>query len=187
MVRRIIIAVLFLAAPNAAVQASNESDQPPCTKSVSKTTKVGMVNLTTLWTDYEKIKQLKNRFDIEKLPYQTQKDLLEKMIKEWTKALSSPDKSKLTEKQIDDGEQIVIDCRRKLEDLDRKFNKEVKRRYEKELAQLSREIDEKIREYAGKHGFHLVLAYGEGKRASDLEFTIKMTLQRRTLPVWGDN
>ena len=158
--KRIIVLLLFLAVLTAAYLSGNSRGQQPTPAQVLKFTKVGVVNFLVLCEKSEKVKELKRKIENDIAPYNARKKELEETIKEWTELLRNPE-GKLKEQNLLKGQRIIRDASRQLQDLQVKFKQDVATRFEDETGQVFEEIKKQIHEYAERHGFHMILAYGE--------------------------
>jgi Skp family chaperone for outer membrane proteins len=162
-VKRIIVVVLFLATLTAVYFVGSSRAQQTSPVMATRFTKVGVVNYITLANGYEKVKQLKDRTAKALEPFRAKKEELEKIILEWSELLKNPD-GKLREQNLAKGQQIIIDCRRQLEDLEMKYKTDVVERNEKELEVIWNELEDAICEHGRTQGFHLILGYGEPEK-----------------------
>jgi Skp family chaperone for outer membrane proteins len=167
-VKRTIVLVAGLAALTAAYFGSHLLAQTPG-QSAPAVTKVGVVNIGSVFMKYEKAKIFKAETEQILKPFRDEGEKLKKYILDWQSALQNP-KSQLTEEQRKQGERTIIDCKRRLEDLDREARTKVGKRNEEQIVQLYKEINEAVKGTAAAQGFHLIFGYGEPMDGDLLSF-----------------
>jgi Skp family chaperone for outer membrane proteins len=125
--------------------------------------KVGIVNLGVLFRDQDRVKILKRELDVRVKPFENRRAELDKCINDWQKLLRDP-ANKLSEEMNNKGQKAINDCSHERQDLDEKCHKEIGEHLGAEMVFLDKEIRRTIGIYAEKHGYHLILAYGEGDK-----------------------
>ena len=140
-------------------------------------TKVGVVNMGQVYSKYARVQTFKAEMEKDAEPFKKKKAEPHKYIEDWTRALQNP-KAGLTKEQMEMGPKIILDCKRKLEDLDAEFKKEFAKKLEGQMTILNKEINERISQFAGSHGYHLILAFGEPEVA-----LVPLMAFRRTMTV----
>ena len=124
-------------------------------------TKVGVVNMGTLYTKNQRVNAFRAQMEVDLAPYKKQKEELDKYITQWQNALSDPNPKWLTEKEKQEVIQTMFTYKRRLCDLEFEYKRVMGKTFEDQMIALSKDVNEKIQAYAKAHGFHLVLAYGE--------------------------
>lgn len=122
--------------------------------------KVGVVDLDVVYSQYKRHIDFKSQLEKEAEPYRKMKAEIEKLMHDWKSALRGA-ASKLTPEQREQGQRVLIDAGRKLEDLDFDFKKKVVKHLEDEQELQAAEIRDCIREYAVGHGLDVVFLCGE--------------------------
>lgn len=128
--------------------------QPPAA------TKIAVINIGAVFMKYEKAKFFKQESETILKPFRDEGEKLRKLVVDWQTALAKVP-NPLTEEQKKTGERTIIDCKRRLEDLEREARVKIGKRNEEQLVQLYKEIDSAVKGYAQSNGIHLVLGYGE--------------------------
>lgn len=157
----VIVMALLAAGVGARAQAQGVPPQPgqvPTQPGIAYT-KVGVVNMGIVYTKYKRVETFKQEMERDAKPFKDRREYLETLIKQWNAALKNP--AALKPEEREKGPKIIIDCQRQLEDLDIDFKSKFAKKLEDQMVLLNNEINQRIREYAGSHGYHLILAFGE--------------------------
>jgi Skp family chaperone for outer membrane proteins len=161
--QRTFVIVLGLAACfGTRAQAQQGAPQPGQGAAPAQTltyTKVGVVNMGYVYAKYTRVETFKKEMEHEIKPFKDKREYLENLIKQWETALKNPGALKPEEREK--GPNIIITCRRQLEDLDIEFKSKFQKKLEEQMVILNNEINERIRQYSGSHGYHLIFAFGE--------------------------
>jgi Skp family chaperone for outer membrane proteins len=124
-------------------------------------TKVGVVNIGYVFTNYEKAKALKKELDDELKPLKDQAEKIKAAMFEHKKWLETPNNPKVNPQQAETSQKALRDGSRALEDLDLKARTMVGKKQETQLIQLYREIQGAVQSYAQQNGYHMILGYGD--------------------------
>lgn len=134
-----------------------EAEPPPASK-------IAIVNVGTVFVNYEKAKEFKVRLQEQVDPYKAKMDKWQKEMTEYQNLLQKHDprynedalKKKITERK------------RALEDANAEVRKLVGKQSEQQLVQLWNEINDAAKKHAVAHGFAMVLGYGDPHDAKEL-------------------
>lgn len=155
--QRSFLIIALLAASAAQVRAQQGAPPP---MQAPAYTKVGVVNMGIIYTQYQRVRTFKSEIERKAKPYKDKQAELQKLANDWTIALNNPN-GKLTPQERETGQRVIVECKRKLEDLDLEFKRVFAKDFEDQMVLLNKDINDRIREFAGSHGYHLVLAFGE--------------------------
>jgi Skp family chaperone for outer membrane proteins len=123
-------------------------------------TKVGVVNVGYLFTNYKKAVELKKALDTELAPLKEQAEKIKTAMKAHEEWLKNPaNRTNLQQQEI--SKKAMIDGNRALEDLDIKARTMVGKKQETQLVELYREVQVATQQYAQQNGFHIILGYGD--------------------------
>ena len=183
--KRTIICVLGLAALAGAYLGSGVLAQPSGSMGPAAT-KVGLVNIGTIFKDYYKVQLFRKQFEEELKPFKEEEKRLTDIGIQWEKALKG---GQLDEANKAKGIQTLKEVRRRLEDLQDQYKKKVAKKTEEQLVQLYKEVNDAIGSYASSQGYHLILGFGEPADANLMTFvniTRKMQAmdQGGTIPMY---
>ncbi len=156
--KRIIVLLLATACLTAAY-LSGHSQQPVQPEPITFT-KVGVVNMGTIYAQYQRVTRFKQQMERELLPFKKRKSALERTIAEW-KAVAASSDEEVTKETKQKAAAKIVEAARKLEDLDMQFKEEFSKKLEDQMVALDKEITEKIQTYSSANGYHTILAYGE--------------------------
>ena len=171
--KRTIICIMGLAALVGAYLASRALAQVPGSMGPAAT-KVGVVNIGTVFQKYGKVAMFREEFERDLKPFKEEEEKLKKLGIQWQTAIMS---GKLKPEEKTAGEKTLVDIKRRLEDLKRLYQDKVAKKTEEQLVQLYQEVNDQVGKYAASQGFHLILAYGEpvdGNVMSFVNITRKM-------------
>ena len=142
---------MVLAGGTAQIQAQQGQPLPA--------TKVGVVNIGLLFTQYRKAELYKKELDTDLAPLKAEAEKIKSIVQqhvEWLKKNNGTDA-----KQREVSEKAVKDGQRALEDLDMAARRLIGKKQETQLILLYKEIHAGVQSYAQQNGFHIVLAYGD--------------------------
>jgi Skp family chaperone for outer membrane proteins len=126
--------------------------------------RVGLVNVGTIFTKYQKAIQFKDDLRKKVEPYKTQMDTWHKELVNYQDLLQKQDPRYKPE----DLQKAITDRKRALEDANMAVRKLIGKQSEEQLIQLWREIVDRVEIYGKQNGFHIVLGYGDPQDAKDL-------------------
>lgn len=129
--------------------------------SVKSGSGVGIVDLGVVYPEYKRYRNFLAQFEREAEPYRRKRAELEKLIYDWTKALKNPNPTALTKEQREMGQRVIVDCKRKIEDLESDLRKTLFAKRDAEHEAEEKEIGDCIREYAVANGLDVVFTRGE--------------------------
>jgi Skp family chaperone for outer membrane proteins len=124
-------------------------------------TKVGVVNIGYVFTNYVKATAMKKELDEDLKPLKEQAEKLKNAMMEHKKWLEAPGNAKQNPQQAEVSQKALRDGARALEDLDLKARTLVGKKQETQLVQLYREIQAAVQSYAQQNGYHMILGYGD--------------------------
>jgi Skp family chaperone for outer membrane proteins len=133
---------------------------------VSAGTKVGVVNVGTVFAKYEKANIFKDELQRTIKPF---KDKADKWRKEMIEYQDLIQKGDFKTYKKEDLEKAVLDRKRAMEDMDREVRNLIGKQQEEQLVQLWKEVTAHIRGYGASKGFHMVLGYGDPLKAEELD------------------
>lgn len=154
-----LIVLLLAAACLAAAYLSGHSQQP-LPVPIRAATKVGVVNMGKIYTRYERVGRFKAEIERKALPYKEKQRELQASAEEW-KAIRSSTDDRFSPETKEMALLIIVECTRRLEDLDIEFKKVFARKFEEQMVDLDAKIQEAIGTYSRVHGYQLILAFGE--------------------------
>jgi Skp family chaperone for outer membrane proteins len=129
-------------------------------------TKVGVVNVGTVFSKYQKALAYKEELQKTIAPFKLKAEGWRKEMIQYKEFLDKKDFSKYTKEGLEKG---IIDRQRALEDMDKEVRKLIGAQQEEQLVQLWKEVTSHIRAYGASRGFHILLGYGDPLEAKDLE------------------
>jgi outer membrane protein len=157
----VLVKASFRAAVLTAVALALASGQSAVAQQIPAT-KVGVVNVGYVFTNYNKAKDMKAELDRELKPLKEQADQIKDAMlkhKAWLE-----NKANLTppnQPQVEISQKALRDGARALEDLDLKARTMVGKKQETQLLQLYREVQAAVQQTAQQSGYHIVLGYGD--------------------------
>lgn len=160
--KRIIFALLFAATLTLAYLGGSSPAQQFAPAKALQTTRIALVNYGVLFK-CDKVQQFRDRIEKDAAPFKAKQQKLEKTLAEWTDILKNPG-GRLKEANLARGRQIVVDCKRQLEDLEMNFKEQIGKRLENEMGKIWEEIHGTIKEFATQNRYDLVLGYGEKEK-----------------------
>jgi Skp family chaperone for outer membrane proteins len=129
-------------------------------------TKVGVVNVGTVFSKYEKALAYKEELQKTIAPFKAKAEVWRKEMIQYKELLDKKDFKQFTKEGLEKG---IIDRQRALEDMDKEVRKLIGAQQEDHLVQLWKEVTGHIRAYGASRGFHVLLGYGDPLDAKDLE------------------
>jgi Skp family chaperone for outer membrane proteins len=124
-------------------------------------TKVGVVNIGLVFTNYTKAKALKSELDEELKPLKEQAEKIKSAMMKHKEWLENKQNVQTNPGQVEVSQKALRDGARALEDLDLKARTMVGKKQETQLVQLYREIQGAVQSYAQQNGYHIILGYGD--------------------------
>ncbi len=140
--------------------------QQPGAAPAAAGTKVGLVNVGTVFAKYAKAQAFKEELQKTIRPY---KDKADKWQKETIQYQEMIRKADFTQYKKEDLEKAILDRKRAMEDMDREVRNLIGKQQEEQLVQLWKEVTTHIRAYGASRGFHIVLGYGDPPDAKELD------------------
>jgi Skp family chaperone for outer membrane proteins len=128
-------------------------------------TRVALVNIVQVITNYHKFKTFQDELGRLAKPYKDREAELTKNLEAWQAVLKNPAS---TQKQKEDAEKQITERKRQIEDNAMEAKKLLAKRNDEQFVQLYREVEDAVKRYAAPNGFHLVLQFNEPPNASDL-------------------
>ena len=153
LLRAAVLTAVTLAVAAGSVQTATAQQVPA--------TKVGVVNIGLVFTNFSKAQALKKELDQDLLPLKDQAEKLKTAMMEHKKWLEVPTNPKSNPGQADISQKALRDGARALEDLDLKARTLIGKKQETQLVQLYREIQAAVQSYAQQNGYHMILGYGD--------------------------
>jgi Skp family chaperone for outer membrane proteins len=125
-------------------------------------TKIGVVNVGTVFTKYKKAQDFKDELQTAIKPFKDKADGWRKDMIQYQDAIQSGkfqiDGKTYSKESLEKG---ILDRKRALEDMDREVRNLVGKKQEDQLVQLWKEVTGHIRAYGASKGFHMVFGYGD--------------------------
>jgi Skp family chaperone for outer membrane proteins len=140
------------------------AQQTPAAASVG--TRVGVVNVGTVFTKYAKAVAFKEELQKTIKPYKDKADVWRKQMIEYQDLLQKQDFAKYKKEDL---EKAVKDRKRAMEDMDMEVRNLIGKQQEEQLVQLWKEVTTHIRAYGASKGFHVVMGYGDPMDAKELD------------------
>jgi Skp family chaperone for outer membrane proteins len=128
-------------------------------------TRVALVNVVQVITNYHKFKTFQDELGRLAKPYKDREAELTKNLTAWETQLKKPD---ATPQQKEEAEKQIKERKRQIEDNAIEAKKVLAKRNDEQFVQLYREVEDAVKRYAAPNGFHLVLQFNEPPNASDL-------------------
>ena len=128
-------------------------------------TRVALVNVVQVITNYHKFKTFQDELGRLAKPYKDREAELTKNLTAWENQLKKGD---VTPQQKEEAEKQVKERKRQIEDNAIEAKKVLAKRNDEQFVQLYREVEDAVKRYAAPNGFHLVLQFNEPPNASDL-------------------
>lgn len=122
-------------------------------------TRIALLNISALFQKYDKAAFFKTEMENMVKPYRDEQDKLKKIIIDWKEALQK--NPKLSNEDRKRGEDTIIQCTRRIEDLQKEMVSKVGKKQEDMIVQLYGEASNAVKAYAAANGFHIVLGYAE--------------------------
>jgi Skp family chaperone for outer membrane proteins len=159
--------------------ATTASSTPLTTVPASGKGRIALVNLQEIFKNYHKVKaldaealQLKNQYEE---AFKREGDALENKVKAMKAAPTQQEKDRL--------ENEAKQIRYRLQDLRERGTKEIVKLQTERLAQIYREVEKVVAEYAKVNGIELVLRFGEDWDPK-VYHTADAVIQRLNRPFW---
>lgn len=157
--------------------------QPPpglAAPSAPASARIALVNVGILFREQDKVKDFKARLDVKVKPFEDKAKELETCIAAWSKALKDDKESeigKLSEEKRKEGYLMILECRRRMQDLEEEYHNGIGCDLGAEMMVLDSEIKNAVKLYAEAHGYHVILAFGEPEKPLPplKEFARRMT------------
>ena len=124
-------------------------------------TKVGVVNVGLVFTNYGRAKEMKAELDRELKPLKEQADQIKDAMMKHKTWLENKTNVQTQPAQVEISQKALRDGARALEDLDLKARTMVGKKQETQLVQLYREVQAAVQQTAQQNGFHIILGYGD--------------------------
>lgn len=148
--------------------------------------KVGVVNIDAVFAKYGKATIYKKELDDTIAPFKGEAEKLKKQINDIVEYFKSAgaDKSKK-----DAYDKVIVENRRKLEDLDRDVRKLIGKKQEDQLIVLYKDVVGATKAYAEANGITLVFGYGEPFEGTDLYSFLNISRKMQgmglgVVPIW---
>lgn len=120
--------------------------------------RVGIVNVGSVFQNYQKAKDFKVQLEKVMAPLKKEAEALKEGILNMQARIADPD---VEEGEKDKLNRLILDNRRRLEDLQRDVGPMIEKMQKKQVVELFKDLKWTIRQYAEANGFHAVLAYGD--------------------------
>jgi Skp family chaperone for outer membrane proteins len=130
--------------------------------------KVAVVNVGMVFHKYEKAQAFKGKMEKVLEPFRQQAEPIRKQMVDWSEAMKSKGFDPSKREQYERG---ILDCKRKLEDIERDARKAIGKEQEDQIVTLFKEVAGFVQSYAKSNGIHLVVAYGESFEGDLFSFT----------------
>ena len=128
-------------------------------------TRVALVNVVQVITNYHKFKTFQDELGRLAKPYKDREAELTKNLTAWENQLKKGD---VTPQQKEEAEKQVKERKRQIEDNAIEAKKILAKRNDEQFVQLYHEVEDAVKRYAVSNGFHLVLQFNEPPSATDL-------------------
>jgi len=129
-------------------------------------TKIGVVNVGTVFTKYKKAAIFKDDLQRTIKPF---KDKADGWRAEMIKYQDLITKQDFKQFKKEDLEKAILDRKRALEDMDREVRNLIGGQQEQQLVQLWKEVTTHIKLYGKTRGFQVVLGFGDPMETKDLD------------------
>ena len=140
------------------------AQQPAAAAAAAGGTRVGVVNVGTVFSKYRKAQVFKEELQKKVMPFKEKMDGWRKDMIQYQEMLQKGD----SKYKKEDLEKAIVDRKRALEDTDKEVRNLIGKQSEEQLVHLWREIVERIQAYGAANGFHMVLGYGDPPDAKEL-------------------
>ena len=168
---RLTLALAALTVNHPGVRSSAQEVNGPTAPAA---TKVGVVNMGTIFQKFFKVELFRQEYDREHNPLKDEEEKLRKNSADWETALSKgrdKEGGMLSVEDMAQGFKTLIDIKRRLQDLKSPYVAEkTSKKTEEQLTQLYREVNDAVKKHAEKHGLHQILAYGEPEKGDFFSF-----------------
>jgi Skp family chaperone for outer membrane proteins len=128
-------------------------------------TRIAMVNMVQVITNYHKFKTFQDELGRLAKPYKEREAELTKNLDAWQARLKQEG---ITPQQRDEAEKQIKERKRQIEDNALDAKKVLAKRNDEQFVQLYREVEDAVKGYAGPNNFAIVLQFNEPPNASDL-------------------
>jgi Skp family chaperone for outer membrane proteins len=162
-VKKTILLVVGCAALAAvAYSATRLTAQVGGTAAAPQVTKVGVINVGTVFSKYSRALVLKEELQKAFKPFKDKAEQWTKEIILYKDAIDRKD-FKVEGKQYskESLEKAILDRQRALQDLDRDAKAQLGKQQEEQLVHLWKDVNAHIKAYGASKGFHIVMGYGD--------------------------
>ena len=132
--------------------------QPALGGGAPPATRIGVVNVGTVFTKYDKAVAFKEELQKTIKPYKDKADGWRKETIAYSEMIQKQDFSKYKKEDL---EKAILDRKRALEDMDREVRNLIGKQQEDQLVQLWKEVSGHIKAYGKSRGFQVVLGFGD--------------------------
>jgi Skp family chaperone for outer membrane proteins len=129
-------------------------------------TKLGVVNVGTVFTKYEKAKLFKDQLQTTIKPFKDKADAWRGEMIKYQDLITKQDFKQYKKEDLD---KAILDRKRALEDMDREVRNLIGKQQEDQLVQLWKEVTTHIKLYGKTRGFQVVLGFGDPMEAKEMD------------------
>jgi Skp family chaperone for outer membrane proteins len=129
-------------------------------------TKIGVVNVGTVFTKYEKAAAFKDQLQTTIKPFKDKADVWRAEMIKYQDFIQKQD---FKQYKKEDLEKAILDRKRALEDMDREVRNLIGKQQEDQLVQLWKEVTAHIKLYGKTRGFQVVLGFGDPMKAEEMD------------------
>jgi Skp family chaperone for outer membrane proteins len=127
-------------------------------------TRVGFVNIVTVFQNYKKAMIYKEETEALIKPNREKAERLRMEMQKWQQDLQNDPKIYSNPAERERYEHFILKNKRDIEDLARDVQRLVGKKNEDQIVQLYKEVNDAVKRCALAGGFHVVLAYGENQK-----------------------
>jgi Skp family chaperone for outer membrane proteins len=185
-VKRTILLVIGFAAALALAYSATRLTAQGGGAVAPQVTKVGVINVGTVFSKYNRAVALKTELEKAFAPYKVKAEQWSKEIIQYKDAINKGDykvgAQTYSKESLD---KAILERQRALQDLDRDAKTNLGKQQEEQLVHLWKDVTAHIRAYGASKGFHIVMGYGDPSKAEELDTFANINRKMQGMDVGG--